>query len=70
MVQIKKIQTMTVAEPPISRNMITFTGQVVQEHLNACDQGIKEIQDAFAAYVTLFNDKYVLAFDKTNGLGT
>jgi hypothetical protein len=59
-VQIKKIQQMTVSEPPISRNMITFTTAIVQEHLAACDQGIKEIQEAFTAYSTLFNDQCVL----------
>eukprot|EP01127_Copromyxa_protea_P016014 TRINITY_DN469_c0_g1_i10.p2 TRINITY_DN469_c0_g1~~TRINITY_DN469_c0_g1_i10.p2 ORF type:complete len:427 (-),score=118.77 TRINITY_DN469_c0_g1_i10:78-1358(-) len=39
--------------------MATFTGEVVQEHILACDTGIKEVQDAFAAYSTLFNDKNV-----------
>ena len=59
MLQVKKLQTMTSTEPPISRNMVTFTPQLIQEHINACDVGIHEVQEAFIAYMNIFNDKYL-----------
>jgi len=51
-VQIKKLQEMVQHEPPNANNMvITFTNEIIQEHLIAYDAAIKEVSISLNNYV-------------------
>eukprot|EP01128_Nolandella_sp_AFSM9_P000174 TRINITY_DN1033_c0_g1_i3.p1 TRINITY_DN1033_c0_g1~~TRINITY_DN1033_c0_g1_i3.p1 ORF type:complete len:400 (-),score=105.57 TRINITY_DN1033_c0_g1_i3:124-1323(-) len=50
-VQIRKIQAMVQSDPPEVFSQLTFTSQLIQEHLNAYDQGIKEVSNSLQRYV-------------------
>jgi len=50
--QIKKLQGMVQTEPPEQKNVVvTFTPEVIAEHMQAYDQGIKEVSNSLNAYV-------------------
>jgi len=51
-VQIKKLQEMVQQEPPNANNtVITFTNEIIQEHLIAYDAAIKEVSISLNNYV-------------------
>jgi len=50
---IKNIQTTTSFEPPSSMNMVSFTPNLIQEHLAVYDLSISEVQEAFTRYLSL-----------------
>jgi hypothetical protein len=54
--QIKKLQGNVQAEPPEQRNVvITFTPEIIQEHTQAYDQGIREVSSSLNVYVKKHN---------------
>eukprot|EP01128_Nolandella_sp_AFSM9_P002529 TRINITY_DN12894_c0_g1_i1.p1 TRINITY_DN12894_c0_g1~~TRINITY_DN12894_c0_g1_i1.p1 ORF type:complete len:694 (-),score=154.81 TRINITY_DN12894_c0_g1_i1:174-2255(-) len=51
-VQIRKIQSLVHTDPPEVQTQLTFTQQLISEHLAAYDQGIKEVNSSLQRYIS------------------